>query len=124
MNWTSILNVASALGGMTVLIALVTLPWTLKKLRSDTKKTDADTMQVITDASGKVAENLSRQLDRMQARIDLLDQKLRDRDERDEYQDRRLVVHEQWDRKVAQKLRDLGEEIADPPPLYPDHTAA
>lgn len=120
MNWPAILSTASALGGLTVLIAVVTLPWSLKKLRSETKKTDADTVQVITDASGKVVVNLSAQLDRMQAHVDRLDKKLEERDAREEQQERRLIIHEQWDRKVAERLRDLGEPIPDPPPLYPD----
>lgn len=96
----------------------------LARARSEARKTNADTVQVITDASGKVVENLSKQLDKMQARIDLLEQKLGDQEMREERQERRLIVHESWDRKVAQKLRDLGEDIPDPPPLYPDPTMA
>lgn len=95
----------------------------LARARTDSRKTRADTVQVITDASGKVVENLSKQLDKMQARIDLLDAKLEAQEVREEQQERRLITHEQWDRMVAERLRDLGEPIPDPPPLYPDPTS-
>lgn len=51
MNWGGILQLASGLGGLTVLLAIVSLPWTLKKLRSDTKKTDADAAKVMTESA-------------------------------------------------------------------------
>jgi peptidoglycan hydrolase CwlO-like protein len=51
MNWASVLQIASGLGGLTVLLAIVSLPWTLKKLRSDTRKTDAEGVKFLTESA-------------------------------------------------------------------------
>lgn len=51
MNWATVLQAASGLGGLTVLISLISLPWVLKKLRSDTRKTDADTAKVLSESA-------------------------------------------------------------------------
>ena len=115
VTWAGVIAGSGGVGGWI---------YQLANAKSQTRKTKADTVQVITDASGKVVENLSRQLDKMQARIDLLEKKLDEREEREEQQERRLIIHEQWDRKVAERLRDLGEPIPDPPPLYPNPSVA
>lgn len=51
MTWQTILQITSGLGGLTVLGAIVTLPWTLRKLRSETKKTDIDAAKVLSDSA-------------------------------------------------------------------------
>lgn len=51
MNWGSILQYASALGGIGVLISLVSLPWVLRKMRSETKKTDIDGAKVLSESA-------------------------------------------------------------------------
>ncbi|MEC3975079.1 hypothetical protein [Amycolatopsis sp. H20-H5] len=34
----------------------------------------------------------------------------------------RITVHLRWDAKVVDAVRELGGDIADPPPLYPEGT--
>lgn len=51
MNWQTVLQVASGVGGFTVLISLVSLPWVLRKMRSDTDKTDAEGAKYLSETA-------------------------------------------------------------------------
>lgn len=101
-------------GGVITAIGLII------KARPEAKKIGADAAQVLTTASTDLVQRMAAQMEKMQTRIDTLEAKVDAQEEREEKQERRLIIHEQWDRKVAERLRDLGEPIPDPPPLYPD----
>ncbi len=121
MNATELaawVGAAFGTGGVLTAIGLVI------KARPEAKKIGADTAHVLTTASSELVQRMATQMDKMQARIDTLETKLEAQELREERQERRLIIHEQWDRKVAERLRDLGEPIPDPPPLYPDPTLA
>jgi hypothetical protein len=98
------------------------------KARPEAKKLDADAAKVIQETSADmiktVRESVREDLVALRARVAELEQDRKDRDRRDEMQYRRLRVHQSWDEQIARKLRELGEDIADPPPLYPDPTPA
>lgn len=114
-TWAALILGGGGFAGMVVQIV---------KARPEAKKIDADAAQVLSSASAEFVQRMATQLDRTQARVDQLEQKLNLQEEREERHERLLLVHEAWDRSVAEKLRGMGETIADPPPLYPDPTAA
>lgn len=51
MNWTLLLQAASTLGGLAAIAAIVVLPWQIRKMRSETKKTDLDGAKVLSDTA-------------------------------------------------------------------------
>jgi predicted nucleic acid-binding Zn-ribbon protein len=51
MNWTLVLQIASTLGGLATLSAVFILPWQIRKMRSETKKTDLDGAKVLSDTA-------------------------------------------------------------------------
>lgn len=51
MNWTLVLQAASTLGGLAAVAAIVVLPWQIRKMRSETKKTDLDGAKVLSDTA-------------------------------------------------------------------------
>lgn len=111
----------AAVGGTAGIAAFI-------KARPEAKKLDADTAKVIQETSADmiktVRESVREDMAALRARVAELEQDRKDRDRRDEMQYRRLRVHQTWDEQIARKLRELGEEIADPPPLYPDPSLA
>lgn len=100
----------------------------LFKARPEAKRLDADTAKVIQETSADmiktVRESVREDLVALRLRVAELEQDRKDRDRRDELQYRRLRVHQSWDEQIARKLRELGEDISDPPPLYPDPSLA
>lgn len=98
------------------------------KARPEAKKLDADTAKVIQETSADmiktVRESVREDMAALRSRVAELEQDRKDRVRLDEMQIRRLRVHQSWDEQIARKLRELGEDISDPPPLYPDPTAA
>lgn len=124
-------TVAAWLGGGTGLAALITALVLLVKARPENRLKNAEAAKVIQDASADwvlgVSEDLKalRASDRtLRAKVATLEQERDQRKRRDDLQERRLRKHETWDRNVAEQLRELGGSVTDPPPLYPDPTAA
>jgi hypothetical protein len=78
----------------------------------------------VADSAAALAQGFAEDMRTLRAEVAGLKSKLEAQELREERQERRLIFHERWDRQVAERLRDLGETIPDPPPLYPDHTAA
>lgn len=111
----------AAVGGTAGIAAFI-------KARPEAKKLDADAAKVIQETSAdmvkSVRESVREDMAALRSRIAELEQDRRERDLRDRMQYQRLRVHQSWDEQIARKLRELGEEISDPPPLYPDPTLA
>lgn len=108
----------AGLGGLLLAIAA------LAKARPEARKVNADAAKVFTDASATFAVSVATQMEGMRAELAEVKRKLRDREEREDRQERLLMVHERWDYDVAHQVRQLGGEVDDPPPLYPDSTNA
>lgn len=96
----------------------------LLKARPEAKKLEAEATKGVADSAASLAQGFADEMRTLREDVAALKKRLRETEDREERQDRRLIVHESWDRSVAQKLRDLGEEISDPPPLYPDPAPA
>lgn len=96
----------------------------LIKARPEARKLQADATKGVADSAAALAQGFADDVKYLRSEVLLLKRKLNEQEDREERQERRLIIHESWDRSVAQKLRDLGEEISDPPPLYPDPTLA
>lgn len=109
---------AAGVGG--VLLALVAL----LKVRPEAKRIKADTVKVITDAAAAIVVSVDSQMERMSAKVTALENRLEQYKDREDLQDHLLLVHERWDHAVTQQVRQLGGEVGDPPPLYPDPKAA
>jgi hypothetical protein len=114
-------GIFAAVGGTAGIAAFI-------KARPEAKKLDADAAKVIQETSAdmvkSVRESVREDMAALRARVAELELDRKERDRRDELQYRRLRVHQSWDEQIARKLRDLGEEIGDPPPLYPDPSIA
>jgi hypothetical protein len=108
----------AGLGGLLLAIAA------LAKARPEARKVNADAAKVFTDASATFAVSVATQMEGMRAELAEVKRKLREREEREDRQERLLLVHERWDYDVAHQVRQLGGEVSDPPPLYPDSTNA
>lgn len=79
MDWKIVLQVVSALGGVTVLTALVFIPWQIRKLKAETGKTTADGAAVLTANALKMLEMLEpaqQEIDRLEARLQLANGRL------------------------------------------------
>lgn len=109
-----------ALGG-TGVAGMITL---LVKARPEARKLEAEATKGVADSAAALAQGFAEDMKILRAEVAGLKKKLDEQEDREERQERRLILHEQWDRKVAQRLRDLGEDIVDPPPLYPDPATA
>lgn len=96
----------------------------LVKARPEAKKLEAEATKGVADSAASLAQGFAEDMKILRSEVAALKKKLDQQEDREERQERCLIVHEGWDRSVAQKLRDLGEEIADPPPLYPNTTLA
>lgn len=98
------------------------------KARPEAKRIDADAAKIIQETSAEmvksVRDSVREDMAALRTRVAELEQDRRERERRDDIQGHRLRVHERWDNTVAQRLRGLGVDVADPPPLYPDPTAA
>lgn len=95
----------------------------LLKARPEAKKLEAEATKGVADSAASLAQGFAEDMKSLRAEVAGLKKKLDAQELREEQQERRLIIHEQWDRKVAERLRDLGEPIPDPPPLYPDPTS-
>lgn len=117
-EWAPWIGAALGAGGLSGgVLALV-------KARPEAKRIDADAAKVIQDASAAWVQGVSHDLQELRGKVAALERERREREQRDELQDRRLRVHERWDRNVAEQMRELGAHVSDPPPLYPDPMTA
>jgi hypothetical protein len=83
------------------------------KARPEARKLKSDgTANLLTAASSAGAE-LADEVREQRGEISKLWQAQRD-------QEARITKHLRWDTKVVDTLRELGGEISDPPPLYPE----
>lgn len=117
-------ELAAWIGGGTGVLGIVTAVVVLFKARPEVGKLKADTAKVFTEASATFAATVNAQMVEVRAELAEVKKKLRDREEREDRQERLLLVHERWDYDVAHQVRQLGGHVSDPPPLYPDPTAA
>ena len=113
-------GLAVGAGGGGLISGLVTL----YKARGEAGKTKADSAAALSSSAVAIVQGVQQELEALRDKVEQLEEREEERDRRDTVQERRLRVHERWDSTVAEKLRSLGEDIADPPPLYPDTTAA
>lgn len=105
-------------------VGIVTAAIGLIKARPEVGRLKAETAKVYTEASASLVASVNSQMEGMRAELAEVKQKLRDREDREDRQERLLLVHERWDLDIAHQVRQLGGHVADPPPLYPDSTAA
>lgn len=115
---------AAWIGGGTGLLGLVGAIAALLKARPEAKKIKAETVKVLTDASASIVASVNTQMERMAAEVADLKKKLDERERREERQERLLLAHQRWDLDITYQVRELGGHVSDPPPLYPDPTAA
>lgn len=80
MNWDIILRVAGVLGGLAVLV----LPWQIRKVKAETRKTSADAAAILTEHALKMlepaqaqAKDLFDQLKATRARVRRLEEDLK-----------------------------------------------
>lgn len=92
----------------------------LLKARPEARKLEAEATKGVADSAASLAQGFAEDMKSLRAEVGVLKAKLDAQELREEQQERRLIIHELWDRKVADRLRDLGEHISDPPPLYPE----
>lgn len=121
MNATEIaawIGAAAGLGGVgTTFGMLFKAKSESRKTNADADKSKADAVKVIQDASAGWVQSVSEELRELRREVAAL------RRERD-HDHRRLRIHERWDIDMAHQVRQLGGHVTDPPPLYPDPTAA
>jgi hypothetical protein len=94
----------------------------LFRARSTNRKTNADSAEVLSTASTSYAAGVVEDMAVLRKEFDEFAREQRRRDVeqqlRDRAQDRLHLLHSRWDYLAAQQIRDLGGDIADPPPLY------
>lgn len=113
--WAGLAGSVLSVGGMVAVLI---------KARPEARKLQADATKGVADSAAALAQGFAEDMKTLRSEVAALKKKLDEQEDREERQERRLILHEQWDRKVAQRLRDLGEDINDPPPLYPDPAPA
>lgn len=119
MQWAG--GAVTLLGGGAGFVAFI-------KARPEARKINAEAAAILGDSSVRIAQGLEEELTYLRNEVRAVKEKQetaeRQREHREQQQYARLRAHERWDNTIAQKLRDLGEDVTDPPPLYPDPTAA
>lgn len=85
------------------------------RARTDARKVDASAAKTLVAAANDSANEWQKDL--AEIRGEFRELRIEQR-----AQDRRISAHLRWDNQVAEKLRALGETIADPPPLYAEET--
>lgn len=119
MQWAG--GAITMLGGGAGFVAFV-------KARPEARKINAEAAATLGDSSVRIVQGLEEELTYLRTEVRAVKEKQnaaeREQKQREQQQYIRLRAHERWDNTIAQKLRDLGEDVTDPPPLYPDPTAA
>ncbi|MEA5367721.1 hypothetical protein VA596_49880 [Amycolatopsis sp., V23-08] len=102
-----------ALGtGLVVAVAsLITAVVLLIKSRPEARKLKVDGTTALLNATTATSAELADQVTELQAETRRLWQA-------QHAQEVRVSAHLRWDRQVVETLRDMGADIADPPPLY------
>lgn len=109
LEWLDTLGVGAFL--------LAALAWAVsrRKTKSEVKKTDTETADKLIDIAMGLVEPVSQQLQRVSA--DLEAHKLADAKGK-AAREENSRAHMHWDQTVAEKLRENGIHVDDPPPLY------
>lgn len=111
----------AALGGTAGIAAFI-------KARPEARKINADSAQVLSASSVAFVQGVSHEMAALREEIATLRGKIAQQEEkfkrREMQQDRRLRRHERWDVDMVHRLRSQQIDVPDPPPLYPDSTAA
>jgi hypothetical protein len=102
-------------GGATALATIIGMFIALAKVRPEVKKLKTDGATALVAAATTYSTELSDQVTELQNETRKLWQAQR-------AQEQRITAHVRWDSKVVETLRELGGEIADPPPLYLSET--
>lgn len=116
--WAQILGYVFGTGGLLGGGALA------YKARPEAQKIKAEAAQVLNASAIAIVQGVEKELEALRAKVEKLEEREEERDRRDVEQDRRLRRHERWDMDMVRQLRDKGIDVPDPPPLYPDPTAA
>lgn len=117
-------EIAAWVGGGTGLSGLSAAAALLMRARPESKKIKAEASKIVGDTYAALVGSLNDQLGKMRADLADLAEKHKQREEREDRQERLLLVHERWDLAIAEQVRQLGGHVGDPPPLYPDNSAA
>ena len=113
MQW--LLDLIETLGVPALLLALLVCWLGRKKGQADVKKTDAETAAALIGIAVGLVEPVSKEL--TSVRADLEAHKRSDAEGKAARQ-ANSHAHMQWDQTVAEKLRENGIHVEDPPPLY------
>lgn len=115
MQWAG--GAVTLLGGGAGFVAFI-------KARPEARKIDAEAAATLGDSSVRIVQGLEEELTYLRSEVRAVKDKQEavEREQRIKEQQQyfRLRAHERWDNTIAQKLRDLGEDVTDPPPLYPE----
>jgi septal ring factor EnvC (AmiA/AmiB activator) len=87
------------------------MAYDMVRARSDARKVDTASAKTLIAVANDSANEWQKDLAEIRAEV-------RELRAANRAQDRRITAHLRWDNQVAAKLRALGEEISDPPPLY------
>lgn len=116
-------EIAAWVGGGTGLSGLAATAALLMRARPESKKLKAEAAKIVGDTYAALVGSVNAQLDRMTTRVVEVEKKLDELEEREDRQERLLLVHERWDLAAIDQIRQGGGHVGDPPPLYPDSTA-
>lgn len=105
--WTIVTGVVVAVATLVSSIVLVA------KAKPEARKLGADSTAALLSATTATGAELAGQVAELQGETRKLWQAQREQEER-------VTAHLRWDAKVVDTLRELGGEISDPPPLYPE----
>lgn len=115
----TLIQLLVATAGSGVLVAMIQGFFTRRKTRAEVQSTGANATKLITDAAASVVDRV--QIDNIALRTEVANLRAevlrlgRWRDAAEDNFDR----HERWDTDVANRLRDRGLTVDDPPPLSP-----
>jgi len=104
--------------GASVLVAvaaLITAVVAVLKARPEARKLKTDATAALLTATTATTAELAGQVAKLHAETNRLW-------DAQHAQERRITEHVRWDREVVDTLRNLGGQISDPPPLYPEGT--
>lgn len=117
-NFTELLpTIAASTGLSAILLAIVNAIF-------NRRKTSAEATSVITQAAGGLVANLNADNLSLRGENQLLKTQVQELLDKDERRDRReervrdaMKEHNEYDKKMAEKLREAGIDVPMPPPL-------
>lgn len=104
MSADLVVQIVTGIGATGAIGAAVTALVSRRKTRAEVEGARADAAQVISSAAAALVGPL-------ESRVQDLAQQVQETD-------RLLREHARWDRQVADTLRELGQEVQEPPPLW------